>query len=197
MEISDLLHYAMESAASDLFVSAGKPPAFRRSGQVLPEGEEYLTAQEIDAFRKQCLTAKAEQEYHARGSYDSAYTLPTGERFRLNFLEALTGPAFVARPVYPGEALFFEELGLPAATLAEMCTNKSGIIIVVGSTGSGKSTSLAAMVNYINHNFNKHIITIEDPIEFLHRDINCLVTQRELNSSTTSFSDALRVKVPT
>ena len=123
MEISDLLHYAMESAASDLFVSAGKPPAFRRSGQVLPEGEEYLTAQEIDAFRKQCLTAKAEQEYHARGSYDSAYTLPTGERFRLNFLEALTGPAFVARPVYPGEALFFEELGLPAATLAEMCTN--------------------------------------------------------------------------
>ena len=192
MEISDLLHYAMESAASDLFVSAGKPPAFRRSGQVLPEGEEYLTAQEIDAFRKQCLTAKAEQEYHARGSYDSAYTLPTGERFRLNFLEALTGPAFVARPVYPGEALFFEELGLPAATLAEMCTNKSGIIIVVGSTGSGKSTTLAAMVNYINHNFNKHIITIEDPIEFLHRDINCLVTQRELNSSTTSFSDALR-----
>ena len=192
MEISDLLHYAMESAASDLFVSAGKPPAFRRSGQVLPEGEEYLTAQEIDAFRKQCLTAKAEQEYHARGSYDSAYTLPTGERFRLNFLEALTGPAFVARPVYPGEALFFEELGLPAATLAEMCTNKSGIIIVVGSTGSGKSTTLAAMVNYINHNFNKHIIMIEDPIEFLHRDINCLVTQRELNSSTTSFSDALR-----
>ena len=192
MDISALLQYAMESAASDLFASAGKPPAFRRSGQVLPEGEELLTAQEIDAFRKQCISSKAEQEYRNRGSYDAAFTLPSGERFRLNFLDTLTGPAFVARPVYPGEALFFEELGLPAATLTEMCGHKNGIIIVVGSTGSGKSTTLAAMVNYINHNFNKHIITIEDPIEFLHRDINCLVTQRELNSSTTSFSDALR-----
>ena len=192
MDIGALLQYAMESAASDLFASAGKPPAFRRSGQVLPEGEELLTAQEIDAFRKQCISSKGEQEYRNRGSYDSAYTLPSGERFRLNFLDTLTGPAFVARPVYPGEALFFEELELPAATLTEMCGHKNGIIIVVGSTGSGKSTTLAAMVNYINHNFNKHIITIEDPIEFLHHDINCLVTQRELNSSTTSFSDALR-----
>ena len=192
MEISDLLHYAMESAASDLFVSAGKPPAFRRSRQVAPEGEEIITEQAIDAFRKQCIPQQAEQEYRTRGSYDSAYTLPTGERFRLNFLESLTGPAFVARPVYPGEALFFEELGLPAATFTEMCSQKNGIIVVVGATGSGKSTTLAAMVNYINHNFTRHIITIEDPVEFIHRDINCLVTQRELNSSMTSFSDALR-----
>ncbi len=192
MEITDLLQYAMNSAASDFFATANKYPSFRRSGQVQVEGDEVLTAAQIDKFRKECISAKGEEEYKRRGSYDAAYTLATGERFRLNFLDSLSGPAFVARPVYPGEALFFEELGLPADALQEMCSTKSGIIIVVGSTGSGKSTTLAAMVNYINNHYRKHIITIEDPIEFLHNDINCLVTQRELNSSTTSFSDALR-----
>ncbi len=190
-DLVELLHYAMSSSASDLYVTATKLPSMRLHGQVHPDGDEVITAEQVNEFRLRLLGEKGEKDYRAQGSFDIAFA--DGEdRFRMNFLETMHGPGFVARPIHSGGELDFGKLGLPASVLSEMCNHNNGIIIVVGATGSGKSTTLSAMVNHINRNFYKHIITIEDPIEYQHHDINSLVTQRELNGSTSSFTEALR-----
>ena len=190
MTITEIFEYAVGSNASDLFLTAGKPPALRRYGAVAPCGEEIVPPEEIDLFRKSVIPPEQEQLYQQCGSLDAAYAPKSASRFRINFFSTSSGPALVARPIRSGDELDFEDLHLPE-TLTQICSESRGIILVVGAAGNGKSTTMSAMLNYINANFAKHILTLEDPIEYLHHDAKSLVTQRELHSNTESFSAAL------
>lgn len=191
MNIEDLLLRAMASGASDVFVTAGKAPAMRHGGEVAVEADDPVSGAEIDAFRRKLLSERAEAQYLERGSFDAAFALGDAQRFRLNFLSSFNGPALVARPIHSGADLFFAELGLPDGA-RQLCEEPRGLILIAGAAGSGKSTTLAAMVNHINLNCRKHIISIEDPIEYLHADRLAVITQREIDSGVISFADALR-----
>ena len=186
------LRHALALRASDLFVAATKQPYFRIKGQVkAAEAGEPVTEEEVRAFRAEVLGAANEATYQASGTYDISYTLSEQERFRLNFYATLQGSAFVARPLCAGSTLFPDALNLPPV-LMSLCEQPRGLILVVGSTGSGKSTTLATMVNHINRTASKHILTLEDPIEFLHEDCQSLVSQREINVHAENFASALR-----
>ena len=189
--MNDVLLYALSSNASDLFISAGRKPAFRRRGVIAAEHFEAFSAEAVNTFRKSAAGASGEEIYAKTGSFDASYTVPGGFRFRINFYDTLTGPAFAVRPILSGGDLFTEKLNLPDV-IDRLAEEPRGLILVSGSTGSGKSTTLGAMINHINRKFNKHILTIEDPIEFIHSDISSFISQREINTDTVSFSDALR-----
>ena len=179
MDINELLKYANESAASDLFVGANKVPAFRINGEVLQGEGDITTQEELDAFRGSILTEEEEERYQLKGCAEAAFNFETGERFRLSFYSTVYGSALSARPVMSGNDLFFENLALPGE-LAEFAAMPHGMIIVTGTDGSGKSTTLGALVNYINMNRSVHIVTLESPVEFVHQDLNAVVSQREI-----------------
>jgi len=190
--IDAFLRDALALHASDLFIAATKQPYFRIKGQVAAaEGGAPVSEEAVRAFRVAVLGSANEATYQAGGTYDVSYTLSGQERFRLNFYATLQGSAFVARPLCSGNMLFPEALHLPRAVMS-LCEQPRGLILVVGSTGSGKSTTLATMVNHINRTASKHILTLEDPIEFLHEDCLSLVSQREINVHAESFAAALR-----
>jgi len=187
-----LLQQALALNASDLFITATKPPYFRVKGQVMPvEDPTPITEEEVCAFRQAVLGANSEAAYQRKGTHDISFMLSRAERFRLNFFATLQGSAFVARPLCMGGQLDAEALRLPPVLL-DLCNHDRGLILVVGATGSGKSTTLAAMVNHINRTASKHILTLEDPVEFVHDDIRSLVSQREINVHAENFVDALR-----
>ena len=179
MDMYELLKYAGESGVSDLFAGANKIPAFRVNGAVFPGEGECVSAEEIDAFRCDILTEEEEERYQLKGCANAAFNFETGERFRLSFYSTVFGPAFTARPVMSGNDLFFENLSLPAE-LGEFAIMPHGLILVTGPDGSGKSTTLGALVNFVNSNRNVHIVTLESPVEFVHQDQNAVVSQREL-----------------
>lgn len=192
-EISELLAHAVASGASDLFVTADKSPSFRIKGElVTDESRPAVSAGAVDEFRRSVIGEDGETHYRSAGGYDASYAVTKTERYRINFFTTLNGPGFVARPILLGGDIHFEALNLPDI-LPELCSVSRGIILVTGSTGCGKSTTLSAMVNYINSRFRRHILTIEDPIEFMHSDNLSLVTQREIDSSSSGgFALALR-----
>jgi twitching motility protein PilT len=178
--------------ASDLFVTATKPPYYRVKGQVTPvEDPTPITEEDLCAFRLSVLGEENEALYQRKGTYDTSLMLSKTERFRLNFYATLQGSAFVARPLRMGGDLNAAALNLPPV-LMDLCNHGRGLILVVGSTGSGKSTTLAAMVNHINRTASKHILTLEDPVEFVHADIQSLISQREINVHAENFVEALR-----
>ncbi len=188
----DLLQQALALNASDLFITASKQPYFRVKGLVTPlEDPATIPEEDVSAFRKTVLGTINEASYQRKGTHDISYTLSKTERFRLNFFATLQGSAFVARPLCMGGQLYPEALHLPPVLL-ELCDHARGLILVVGSTGSGKSTTLATMVNYINRTASKHILTLEDPVEFIHEDIQSLISQREINVHAENFVEALR-----
>ncbi len=191
MDLVALMQEAAAGGASDLFVSAGKIPHVRIAGKVVPLEEEVIDSQIIDDFRNSVLLASAEQDYAETGSCDAGITLDDGRRFRINFLSQQGRPSMVVRPVPFADDLSFESLNLPRV-LEREAENQRGLILICGSAGSGKSTTMAAMVSHINRTFNKHIVTIEDPIEFVLRDDQSLITQREVGADTSSFNEALR-----
>ena len=187
-----LLQQALALNASDLFITATKQPSFRVNGQVVSvEDPTPIPEEDVAAFRRAVLGEKNEASYQQKGTHDISYMLSQTERFRLNFFATLQGSAFVARPLCMGGQLNAEALHLPPI-LTELCDHTRGLILVAGSTGSGKSTTLATMVNHINRTASKHILTLEDPIEFVHEDVRSLVSQREINAHAENFADALR-----
>lgn len=177
---------------SDLFFTPGKPPLVEANSRLMPVGARALTpedtrhiASELIANNKHALGNLREQ-----GSCDVSYSLPGASRFRVNVFMQRSSCAIVMR-VIPSKIPTFEELHLPAELL-NIATVRNGIVLVTGPTGSGKSSTLAAIIDVINKQQSFHILTIEDPIEFLHPHQNCIVHQRELHSDTTSFALALR-----
>ena len=191
MDLVALMQEVASDGASDLFVTAGKIPYIRKGGKVIPLEKEEIDTKIIDDFRNEVLLTSAEHDYAEKGSCDAGITLDDGRRFRINFLSQQGRASMVVRPVPFADDLSFETLNLPKVLRTE-AENPRGLILVCGAAGSGKSTSMAAMVSHINRNFNKHIVTIEDPIEFVLRDDQSLITQREVGADTSSFNEALR-----
>jgi twitching motility protein PilT len=192
-EPMDALFRAMcDRGASDLHLSVGSPPVVRKDGrmQSLVEGAPALTPDAIMALLLPILPAQNKREFHERHDTDFAYELSGTARFRGNAFMDRKGPGGVFR-VIPANILTAEQLGLSQHIL-NLCQLSKGLVLVTGPTGSGKSTTLCAMVDYINRTRDDHIITIEDPIEFVHENKKCLINQREVKTHTSSFKDALR-----
>lgn len=186
------LRFAIENNASDCFVSTGKPAAFRVMGDVISADAEPIDAGAINNFRLKILGVRGNERYRENESADTSFCTDDGLRFRINFFETLNGPAFVARPVRDGSDLHFQALSLPEDVMAKIASTPRGMIIVAGSTGSGKSTTLASIINYINTNMRKHILTLEDPVEYTFADNLSIINQREISSFNNGFVPALR-----
>jgi twitching motility protein PilT len=189
--IDDLLEQMAASGASDLHVTVGTPPAIRLRGHLerLP-GVEPLTAEQTQQLLYRVLSSEQQKQLEIKRQLDFAYAVPGVARFRVNvfFQRESLGAAF---RVIPHDIKSLEELGLPPS-LHEFTDKPRGLVLVTGPTGSGKSTTLAAIIDEINRTRSDHILTIEDPIEFVHKHKRCIVNQREIGPDAVSFSEALR-----
>ena len=191
--IDKYLKYAVSLEASDLHLSGNTRPMMRVHGTMLPalgEQTQVLGGAEMDQLVEEIMPSRSKTELEERLDTDFAYALEGLGRFRVNVFRNHRGTGAVLRHI-PGKILTFEELKLPK-TLAQFCMLNKGLVLVTGPTGSGKSTTLAAMVDYINTHRQDHIITIEDPIEFVHENKQCRVSQREVKEHAESFERALR-----
>ncbi len=192
-EIIDTMFRGMcELGASDLHLAVGSPPLVRKDGrmQLLTAGADVLTSDVVMELLLSILPEQNKREFRERHDTDFAYELPGTARFRGNAFTDRRGPGGVFR-VIPANILTAEQLGLSQHIL-NLCHLNKGLVLVTGPTGSGKSTTLCAMVDYINRTRQDHMITIEDPIEFVHDNKKCLINQREVRTHTNSFKDALR-----
>jgi twitching motility protein PilT len=190
MEITELLALAQRRGASDLHLAAGQPPLLRVDGEVRSMNDELLTAPRVGDMIASIMNEKQQREFEELLEIDFSYALPRAGRFRVNAFNQMSGPSCVFRTI-PSEVPTLEQLSTPKV-LKEICAERRGIVLVTGPTGSGKSTTLAAMVDYINQTRREHILTIENPIEFVHTSKQCLINQRELGRDTLGFSQALR-----
>ena len=189
----DALFTAMCSAgASDLHLCVGTPPLIRKDGQIQPldAAARPLTDEQLALLLEPIMPDANRKEFASRHDTDFAYEIANLARFRANVFEDRKGRGAVFR-VIPTKILTAEALGLSPAIL-KLCQLTKGLVLVTGPTGSGKSTTLCAMIDYINRNRHEHIITIEDPIEFVHQNQQCLINQREVRTHTESFKQALR-----
>lgn len=190
MEITDLLVFVQKNKASDLHLSAGNPPILRLNGEMVPYKSDPLTADNVKEMLYSIMSEQQRAEYERDFDIDFAISFGADLRFRVNAFNTLNGAAAVLRSI-PNRILSLEELGTPDI-LKKLCGLHKGLLLVTGPTGSGKSTTLAAMINHINVNDAKHIITIEDPVEFVHHSKKSLINQREVGKNTKSFAKALR-----
>ncbi len=190
MDITDLLVYAHKSKASDLHISSGNPPIVRINGDMTPHPMGALTAPQIKDMLYSIMNEAQRSEYERDLDLDFAISFGDGMRFRVNAFNTVHGPGAVMRTI-PTQVRTLEELGAPGV-LKKFAELKNGLILVTGPTGSGKSTTLAALVDYINTNYAKHILTIEDPVEFVHTSKKSLINQREVGANTRSFAKALK-----
>src|SRR5438094_1514509 len=188
--LSDLLRKMLEMSGSDLHITTNSPPQVRVHGHLHPLDMPPLTPAETKQLAYSVLTDAQKHRFEENLELDFSFGLKGLARFRGNVFNQRGATAAVFR-VIPFEIKSFQQLNLPAV-IAKLCEKPRGLILVTGPTGSGKSTTLAAMLDKINTERHDHIITIEDPIEFVHQNKNCLVNQREVHSDTKSFSDALR-----
>ena len=190
--IDRLFHLMCAMKASDLHISSGMPPLVRKDGEIRPleDGAAPLGAPEIVALLEPIMPDKNRAEFERRHDTDFAYEIQGLARFRANVFMDRKGRGAVFR-VIPSKILTAEDLGLSPHIL-QLCRLNKGLVLVTGPTGSGKSTTLCGMIDYINRNRSDHIITIEDPIEFVHENKQCLMNQREVHTHTDSFKDALR-----
>jgi twitching motility protein PilT len=193
MDLNDLLRRAVEAGASDIHLKLDRPPLVRRDGSIAAlEGAAALTDADLDACLR-IVTTVAPQRYdlfHETGDLDIAYTAEGLPRFRVNAFRQRGATSFALR-VIPREVPRFEQLGLPEG-IRKLADEHRGLVLVTGATGSGKTTTLAAMIDYINRSRDSHIVTIEDPIEILHPDHRSIVNQREVGLDTENFGQALR-----
>src|SRR3982075_2185844 len=189
--IDELLEQMVSLGASDLHVTVGTPPAFRVRGQIArAEGYEPFTADDTRALLYRILSSEQQKNFELKRQLDFAYAMPGVARFRVNvyYQRESVGAAF---RLIPQEIKSLEELNLPHI-MHSLSEYPRGLVLVTGPTGSGKSTTLAAVIDEINRTRSDHILTIEDPIEFVHRHKRCIVNQREIGPDAVSFSEALR-----
>jgi len=188
--VFDLLRMMVEKKASDLFITSGFPPAMKVDGKLTPVGNQPLNSQQAKEIARSVMNDKQASEFDATKECNFAIGIPNLSRFRVNAFVQRGATGLVFRTI-TSLIPTMEELGLPEI-LKEVAMTKRGLVIFVGGTGSGKSTSLAAMVGYRNQNSYGHIITIEDPIEFMHEHKNCIITQREVGVDTDDWQIALK-----
>jgi len=190
LSIDQLLHEAVRRKSSDLHLTTGQPPLLRVDGKLTAMAGDPLTPEDTQVLAQQLLTPAQISRFEQTFELDTAYSIKGLSRFRVNCYRQ-RGSVGVAIRTIPFEIPSLEALGMPP-TLKEFADRPSGLVIVSGPTGAGKSTTLAAMIDYINQRRNCHIVSIEDPIEYLHRHRRATINQRELGIDTISFHEALR-----
>ena len=190
MDISELLAYSDKNGASDLHISAGLPPMIRIDGDIKKINLPALEQEDVQSMIFGIMNDKQRKVFEENLETDFSFEIPNLARFRVNAFNQKRGAAAVFRTI-PTKILTLEELDAPDI-FKEISLKPRGIVLVTGPTGSGKSTTLAAMVNHVNEEKHAHILTIEDPIEFVHESKNSLINQRELNEHTLGFDNALR-----
>ncbi|HHT0592630.1 TPA: type IV pilus twitching motility protein PilT [Legionella anisa] len=190
MDIAELLAFSVKNKSSDLHLSAGLPPMIRVDGDLRKINLPAMEHKEVIKIIYDVMNDRQRKEFEEFLETDFSFEIPNLARFRVNVFNQLRGAAAVFRTI-PSEILSMEDLGLPAI-FEEMASYPKGLVLITGPTGSGKSTTLAAMIDYINSNRYDHILTVEDPIEFVHQNKKCLLNQREVHRDTLSFNAALR-----
>lgn len=188
--IFDLLRLMLSRKASDMFITAGFPPAFKIDGKMTPVSQQSLTAQHTSQLARAIMNDKQAAEFEATSECNFAINPADIGRFRVNAFVQQQRVGIILRTITT-KIPEFDDLGLPPV-LKEVVMSKRGLVIFVGGTGSGKSTSMASLIGHRNKNSHGHIITIEDPVEYVHTHINCLITQREVGVDTESWEAALK-----
>jgi len=190
MDITELLAFSVKHNASDLHLSAGLPPMIRVDGDIRRVNVPALEHKMVHSLVYDIMNDKQRRDYEEFLEVDFSFEIPGLARFRVNAFNQDRGAAAVFRTI-PSKILTLEDLNTPPS-FKTICESPRGLVLVTGPTGSGKSTTLAAMIDYINDNLYGHILTIEDPIEFVHQSKKCLINQREVHRDTLGFSEALR-----
>ncbi|MCG9760149.1 MULTISPECIES: type IV pilus twitching motility protein PilT [Pseudoalteromonas] len=190
MDITELLAFSVQHKASDLHLSSGVSPMIRVDGDVRRVNIPPLEAKDVSSLIYDIMNDNQRRDYEQNLEVDFSFEVPNLARFRVNAFNSNRGPAAVFRTI-PNQVLSLDDLGAPDI-FTKISDNPRGLVLVTGPTGSGKSTTLAAMVDYINNNKHHHILTIEDPIEFVHDNKQSLINQREVHRDTHSFNAALR-----
>jgi len=190
MDIAELLTFSVKNGASDLHLSAGLPPMIRVDGDVRKINVPALDHKTVHGLVYDIMNDKQRKDYEEFLETDFSFEIPDLARFRVNAFNQNRGAGAVFRTI-PSDILSLEDLGTPAI-FKKIADNPRGLVLVTGPTGSGKSTTLAAMIDYINNKSYAHILTIEDPIEFVHESKKCLINQREVHRDTHGFNEALR-----
>jgi twitching motility protein PilT len=188
--IDNYFQQLIELGGSDLHLSQGQPPKVRVHGSIKAISPDLLTKSTMETMMREICEARAWERYNEKGDLDFAYEMDAEHRFRCNYLKQQNGYGAVFR-IIPTKIASLEQLGIPPV-VKEFGHMRSGLVLVTGPTGSGKSTTLAALLDYINTNFRRHIITVEEPIEFVHKNKKSIITQREVPIQTPSFADGLR-----
>ncbi len=191
IDLSSILNIAVKGRASDVHLKAGVPPILRINGSLVPiKNHERLVPDEVARTAIRIMNENQKETFKTHHQVDMAYSIPGLGRFRVNVFQQRGATGVVFR-VIPMRIQTFEDLNLPKV-LEKISNEVRGLVLVTGVTGSGKSTTLATMIDYINNSRSDHIITVEDPIEFLHRDKRCIINQREIGTDARTFSEALR-----
>jgi len=188
--IDAFLKLGLAQGCSDIHLSVGVPPMLRMNGDLMPIKFRDLSDAELETYIREILTASQADTLDQGHDLDFSYVADEGGRFRVNVFRKATGPGAVFRYI-PGDVPTLDQLNMPPI-LRKFCDYHQGMVLVTGSTGTGKSTTLAAMINHLNVNRNLNIISLEDPIEFVHPSKTCQVIQREVGTHVTSFADGVR-----
>jgi twitching motility protein PilT len=190
LEIGELLQLVVDKGASDLHLRVPSPPVLRIDGRLVPQQDlPAVTAESVEAVFKHIATPEQRSTFYREKDLDFAYSVSGLARFRVSVMQQ-RGTLSLAFRLVPFDVLSVDELGLPRIC-KELVLKPRGLILVTGPTGCGKSTTMAAMIRHLNENSGRNIITIEDPIEFLHRNIKCMIAQRDIGDDTKSFAVAL------
>jgi len=188
--IDKLLNTVIQAKAADLFITVGSPPAIKKSGRLRVLETKTLNNDDCTGLMKSITPDRCQQELQERGGCDFAIEFTEGVRFRVAVFKQRGNIGMVMRRI-PSEFLTFEQLGMPEA-IKRLITRPRGLLLVTGPTGSGKTTSLASMINFLNENYDRHIITLEDPIEYFHKHKKSLVNQREIGVDVGEFKEGIR-----
>jgi twitching motility protein PilT len=190
MKFDHLLQDMIKTSGSDAHLKVGRPPGIRIAGKIYPQGEDQLRPEHTLAVARELLDQEQWERFEQLGDVDGSYSLTGVGRFRVNVMRQRGSVSIVLRHI-PDRIPTIDQLGLPPICRS-LATKPRGLVLVTGPTGSGKSTTLAAMIDLINSTVEGHILTMEDPVEFLHRDKKCYINQREVGTDTMDFNEALR-----